>query len=138
VETLLYLVYRLVLIPCSHLKDRQRFVKRDGCGAASVMTRHETNCEKQNIQEIKELDAKRGESDRPYQDGEAYNTKLTELVEVLNRTVAVLALFAVAAVYGPIVVGRRLCQWLFGRKRLWDERLSRLTRHETNRQNRKL
>jgi hypothetical protein len=44
VETLLYIVYRVVLIPCSHLlailakkKDRKRFAKRDGYGAANAM-----------------------------------------------------------------------------------------------------
>jgi hypothetical protein len=102
VETLLYIVYRFVLIPCSRLlamlarkKDRQRFATRDGYGAASVMTRHETNCERQNIQEIKVLAAKRDaickemadllEADPPHQGGEAYKTKLAELAEVLNQ-----------------------------------------------------
>ena len=43
-ETLFYIVYRVVLIPCSHLlamlttkKYRQRFTKRDGYGAANAM-----------------------------------------------------------------------------------------------------
>ena len=87
-ETLLYIVYRVVLIPCSRLlamlarkKDRQRFARRDGYGAASVMTRHETNCERQkNIQEIKVLPLNEMrfpkkwplvEADPPRQGGEA-------------------------------------------------------------------
>ena len=43
-ETLFCIIYRLILIPCSHLlvmlagkKDRQRFAKRDGYGAANAM-----------------------------------------------------------------------------------------------------
>ena len=51
------------------------------------MTRHETNCEKQQ-QEIKELAAKRDATCKEMADlqgRQVYKTKLAELVEVLDQ-----------------------------------------------------